>query len=183
MDCSPTSPGSPTRPPDRWPRTDRAFGLACLLAAVASGPAAALDPAEPLAAERAFALSVQAVDPRTLVVRYDIAAGHYLYRDKLRFAVEPGGLAAPPPLPAGEVKDDPYFGRTDVLRGSIAVRIPLDRERPGEKLTLIAESQGCAERGICYPLQRQTVAVALPLPGAAAGPVVEAAPRRKGWFN
>ena len=126
---------------------------------------------------------MQAVDPRTVVVRYDIANGYYLYRDKLRFSVEPGGLAAPPPLPAGKVKDDAFFGRVEVFRGSVTVPIPLDRERPGEKLTLVAESQGCADLGVCYPLQRQTLAVSLPLRGAAAGPVVEAAPRRKGCFN
>ena len=182
MDCNPTSPGSPTRRPDRRPRTDRAVGVACLLALVTGGPAAALDSSALLEAERAFALSVQAVDPQTLVVRYDIANGYYLYRDKLRFSVEPGGLAAPP-LPAGKVKDDAFFGRVEVFRGSVAVPIPLDRERPGEKLTLVAESQGCADLGVCYPLQRQTLAVAMPFRGAAAGPVVEAAPRRKGWFN
>lgn len=136
-----------------------------------------------LAAERAFALSAQAIDPRTLVVRYDVADGYYLYRDKLRFSVEPGALAAPPALPAGKVKDDAFFGRVEVFRGGVTLQLQLDRERPGEQVTLVAESQGCADLGVCYPLQRQTLVVALPLSGRGAGPVVEAAPRRKGWFN
>jgi thiol:disulfide interchange protein DsbD len=136
-----------------------------------------------LEAERAFALSAQAVDPQTLLIRYDIAAGYYLYRDKFRFSVEPGALAASPTLPAGKVKDDAFFGRVEVFRGSVTLQLPLDRDRPGEKLTLVAESQGCADLGVCYPLQRQTLAVALPVRGGPAGPVVEAAPRRKGWFN
>ena len=42
--------------------------------------------------ERAFAFSVQAIDENTVEARFAIANGYYLYREKLKFAVEPVAL-------------------------------------------------------------------------------------------
>ena len=46
--------------------------------------------ADLLRPEDAFRPSVRALDGRTLEVRYEIADGYYLYRDKFRFSAEPG---------------------------------------------------------------------------------------------
>ena len=73
--------------------------------------------------------------------------------------------------------------RSRPIAGALAVDLPLDRDRAGETVPLVAESQGCADVGVCYPPQRQVVAVALPGAGARPGPPVEAAPRKKSWFN
>lgn len=138
---------------------------------------------ELLAPERAFAFSGRALDERTLEARFVIARGYYLYRDKIRFSVEPGALGSVPALPAGQMKDDEFFGRVETFRSQLVVRLPLERAAPGERISLKAESQGCADVGVCYPPQVQTITLAVPVPGQGAGPLVEAAPARKTWFK
>jgi thioredoxin:protein disulfide reductase len=133
--------------------------------------------------ERAFAFSVQPVDGRTVEARFAIASGYYLYRDKLRFTVEPDALASAPQLPPGKVKDDEFFGKMETFRGELAVRLALGRPGPGRKVTVHAESQGCADVGVCYPPQMQSVTVTLPLPGAQPDAAVYAVPPRKSWFS
>jgi thiol:disulfide interchange protein DsbD len=162
-----------------------ARALACaLLAFLASGAVrgTAAAPPEILEAERAFALSAQGLDPQTLSVRFEIADGYYLYRDKLNFSVSPGNLAAPI-APPGKIKEDQFFGKVETYRGRLQMELTLDAPRPGSAVTLVVESQGCADVGVCYPVQRQTLAVPLPRPGERPAPLVEAAPRRKSWFN
>ena len=43
--------------------------------------------------DRAFRLEVELLDARTLGVRYTIAPGYYLYRERLALQSEPAGLA------------------------------------------------------------------------------------------
>jgi thioredoxin:protein disulfide reductase len=147
-----------------------------------AGAAAAQD-RDLLPPERAFEFSVRALDPATVEARFAIASGYYLYRDKLKFTVEPAGLAAAPVLPAGKVKEDQFFGKVDTYRGQLVVRLALAAGAPGSAVTVSAESQGCADIGVCYPPQLQKVTVALPAAGAGPGAPVEAAPARKRWFN
>jgi len=159
----------------------RTLVIASVALALCSSAAAA----EPrlLEPERAFALSVQAVDEKSVEVRYVIASGYYLYREKMKFAVEPGALASTPPLPPGILKDDPFFGSVETYRGRFALRLPLAGVEPGLKVTVKAESQGCADAGVCYPPQLQSVTVVLPAPGGRPGAPVAATPARKSWFN
>jgi thiol:disulfide interchange protein DsbD len=146
-------------------------------------PVAAAAQPDLLPAERAFAFSVRALDERTLEARFAIARGYYLYREKLKLRVEPGALAAAPVLPAGQMKDDEFFGRVETYRSQVTVRLTLDRPAPGERVTVHAESQGCADVGVCYPPQIQNVVLTLPAAGSGAGPAVDATPPRKSWFN
>jgi thiol:disulfide interchange protein DsbD len=132
--------------------------------------------------ERAFVFSVQAIDEKTVEARFAIASGYYLYREKLKFAVEPVTLAGAPVLPAGKIKEDAFFGSVETYRGKIAVRLPLDGAKPGAAVTVKAESQGCADAGVCYPPQVQRVTVALPASGARPGDPVSAT-TKKHWFN
>lgn len=155
--------------------------LAVLLATIA--PIAAAAQSDLLPPERAFAFSVRALDERTLEARFAIARGYYLYREKLKLRVEPGALAAAPVLPAGQMKDDEFFGRVETYRSQVSVRLTLDRAAPGERVTVNAESQGCADVGVCYPPQVQNVVLTLPAAGSGAGPPVDAMPPRKSWFN
>jgi thioredoxin:protein disulfide reductase len=63
-----------------------------------------------LAPERAFEFSARAMDARTVEAQFAIAKGYYLYRDKLKFSVEPMLLTGSPRLPPGKVKVDEFFG-------------------------------------------------------------------------
>jgi thiol:disulfide interchange protein DsbD len=158
-----------------------AFIVASTLGAGSTGTEAA--PPKLLEPERAFAFSVQAIDERSVEARFTIADGYYLYRDKLKFSVEPTPLTGAPALPAGKIKEDEFFGKVETYRGQIAVPLALTADGPGRKVTVRAESQGCADAGVCYPPQVQNVTVTMPLPGARPGPPVAAVPVRKSWFN
>jgi len=167
-------------PIDRRGRFSARF--ACLTAALWIGAVAAAGP-KLLEPERAFAFSVQALDEKTVEARFDIANGYYLYREKVRFSVEPASLASAPSLPPGKIKDDEFFGKVETYRGQLAVKLPLQQPAPGGKVVVRAESQGCADAGVCYPPQVQNVTVNLPLPGARPEAPVAAQPARKSWFN
>ena len=54
-----------------------------------------------------------------LIVRYDIAPGYYLYRDRLAFeSATPGVTIGAPSLPVGEDHHDDYFGKQVIYRGT-----------------------------------------------------------------
>ena len=180
-----TSPGSTPRPARRDRGAFRLPGLAvaAALAAAVAAPAWAAGPTL-LPADQAFRLSARALDASSLEIRFDVADGYYLYRDKLKFAVEPAAAGgASPALPPGKVIEDEFFGRVATYRGPVVIRLPLAAGKPGASVTLTVDSQGCADAGVCYPATRQKLTLTLPEPGKGPGPVVEATPRKKNWFN
>jgi thiol:disulfide interchange protein DsbD len=124
----------------------------------------------------AFKPSARALDAQTIEVAFAIAKGYYLYRDKFRFAVDVDSVTLGTPVfPKGKEKDDENFGKVEVFYNSVAVRLPVERNASGAlPLKLQVTSQGCADAGVCYPPQTQSVAVTLPDPAsapAAAPPV------------
>lgn len=141
----------------------RRLVAACAIGAalVAAGPQGVR--AGPLPPDQAFQFSARLVDARTVEARFTIADGYYLYRDRIHFSIEPAtaGLAVPQ-LPHGKVKEDPFFGRTETYRGDVVVTLALKQPKPGEQIVIAAESQGCADIGICYPATVQRVPLALP---------------------
>ena len=167
--------------PRRLPERLRYAALA-LTVVGAHALAQVFAPPEPklLPPEQAFRLSARALDPSTIEARFDVADGYYLYRDKLRFSVNPGS-AAPLTLPPGKPKHDEFFGDVEIYRGVVTVRLPLASAAPGRVLTLSADSQGCADAGVCYPPTREQVQLTLPERPGQPGPFAE--PVRKGWFK
>jgi len=163
-------------------RARLSLAVAWAIAAAWTGAVAAAGP-KLLEPERAFAFSVQALDDKTVEARFAIANGYYLYREKLHFSVEPASLAAAPRFPEGKIKDDEFFGKVETYRGEVAVKLALAQAAPGSKVVVRAESQGCADAGVCYPPQVQNVTVTLPLPGMPPAAPVAATPVRKSWFN
>lgn len=131
----------------------------------------------------AFKPSARALDGQTIEIRYAIAKGYYLYRDKFRFAVDPSSTPASVPLgtpllPKGKEKMDDTFGKVEVYYKEARIRLPVERNTSGVlPLTLILTSQGCADAGVCYPPQKQTVSLELPDPAttpAAPPPPLDA---------
>ena len=161
----------------------RSFLPVAALACLATAAWAQGLPAEApklLPPEQAFRFSARALDPSTLEARFDIADGYYLYRDKMRFTTEPVAAGAAE-LPPGRRKHDDFFGDVDTYRGTLVVRVPLASPAPGQTLTVHADSQGCADAGVCYPPNPQQLRLAVPTSAGKPGPYVEAA--RKGWFK
>ncbi len=105
------------------------------------------------------------MDAQTLEVRWVIAPGYYLYRDKFRLELldAPGIALKSVEIPPGEAKDDPYFGPQQVFHGEAVIIARLQRSPDSAgSVEVKAHYQGCAEIGVCYPPLSQTVAVALP---------------------
>ena len=166
----------------RFKRHRNRWFLAALLLVTGATAAIAADfPHKPklLPPERAFRLSARVVDASTVEARYDVADGYYLYRDKLRFTIEPVA-ARSPALPGGIRKHDEFFGDVETYRGTLVVQLPLTASAAGQTLTLHADSQGCADAGVCYPPNPQSVKLVFPANGSS-GSFVE--PAKKGWFN
>ena len=142
--------------------------FALLLALFLHGFAAAQDLLPP---EVAFKFSARALDASTLEVRYQIADGYYLYRDKFKFAVEPETLKlGTAQFPPGEIHNDEFFGKVETYRKELRIRLPLTRDAAADRLKLAVTSQGCADVGVCYVPQLQTASIELPAGNASAAP-------------
>ena len=137
--------------------TAAAFALSALALAAAS----AEDRVDPLPVEQAFRAAVVA-DGSEVVAVFTMPRDIYLYRDKLALTTAtPGFTVAALRAPAGEVLDDPFFGRTTVYFDGVTLRADVQSEGGG-KFDLIALYQGCDKQiGICYPPQALTVALAV----------------------
>ena len=155
--------------------------LLSLIAWLAFVPAHAED--DILPARDAYRYTVSFADGQ-LVVRYDIAPGYYLYRDRLSFVSNtPGVTLGAPAFPVGEDHEDDYFGRQVIYRGPITIAVPLSYDGGPREIDVELRLQGCADAGLCYPPQRWPARVALPA-AAAAGPAGPAqAADAKGGFN
>lgn len=113
---------------------------------------------EPLPVEQAFKASARALDDKTVEIRFQIADGYYLYRHRFRFAAD-GVALGEPALPPGKPKKDDAFGEVEIYRKAVSFTLPLSAGQPPFDLQLT--SQGCADIGICYPPQTQSLKVAL----------------------
>lgn len=147
------------------------FGWLALVATLAFGQ-------DLLRPEDAFKPSARALDGQSIEVRFEIARGYYLYRDKFRFAAEPAVVQlGTPQLPAGKSKEDETFGRVQVFYREAVIRLPVERLQSGVlPLTLHITSQGCADAGVCYPPRKQSVQLVLPDVPAAAAPLASPSP-------
>ncbi len=115
--------------------------------------------------DQAFKLQVAVKGPNTLLAELAPAKGYYLYKERIRFSLKDGnGVAiSAVKLPAGEMKTDQIFGKTEVYRKPIPVEITLKRGARADKATLVASYQGCHEKlGVCYPPIEKTLTLALP---------------------
>lgn len=136
--------------------------LPLLIGALHSAHAQINNDDDPLQPEEAFRFSVEAIDADKLRATWTIAESHYLYDSKLRFeSATPGVALGAPNIPEGKLKNDEFFGEQEVHRGTIQIDIPLFNRAQVESLRLIAHSQGCADRGICYPPYRNEATVQL----------------------
>jgi thiol:disulfide interchange protein DsbD len=84
-------------------------------------------------------------------VRYKVADGYYMYRERFAFAVKNGtATLGDPQLPAGKVHFDQTFNKdVETYRGELVIRIPV--KQASGPFDIAVTSQGCADQGICYP--------------------------------
>jgi thiol:disulfide interchange protein DsbD len=150
-----------------------------MLAAVASMPAVADDF---LPVRDAYKVTATA-EPGSLAIRFTVANGYYLYRDKLGFSTaDPGVQVGAPSLPVGLDHEDEFFGRQVIYRGPTVVGLPVSfSDGAPRDFTLQVRLQGCADGGLCYPPQKWDVPVKWPAGLAAEEPATaQAAARASG---
>nr|WP_263364786.1 protein-disulfide reductase DsbD [Cupriavidus pauculus] len=111
--------------------------------------------------EQAFRFAARQLDDRTIEVRFDVADGYYLYRERFAFAAQPASVKlGAPEFPAGKVKFDETFNKDmETYRGSVTIRVPVEAGPPDGKWALTVTSQGCADKGLCYPPQEHVFRV------------------------
>lgn len=139
--------------------------LAAVFAAVVGSiPARAADGF--LDPEQAFVLHIApAASPGTVTLRWTIAPGYYLYRDRLEVTAVPAGSAQVAfERPRGERKEDPNFGAVEVYHDQVALTV-----QAGGAQALQVGWQGCAEEGLCYLPQTREVALGAMVGGTAGG--------------
>src|SRR5258705_259707 len=143
--------------------------IALLFFLVPAAHAAGVD--ELLEPDKAFGFSARALDAATVEVRYAIADGYYLYRDRFRFAAEPASVRlGQPQFPKGQVHEDKFFGKQETYRKEVRIRLPVEAAG-AERLKLLVTSQGCADVGVCYVPQVQSAELRLASLGGSRSPI------------
>ena len=104
-------------------------------------------------------------------LNWEIAEGYYLYRARIKVSTgAPNVQLGSPQMPAGQVKNDEYFGRQEVYHHELIATVAVAHPA-GDTLEVPLEVtyQGCADAGLCYPPVTKNVTVRLSGGGGAAG--------------
>jgi thiol:disulfide interchange protein DsbD len=96
--------------------------------------------------EKAFRFSASPLEGGAVEVRFAIADGYYLYRERFRFEAT-GARLGKAQFPPGLLHKDEFFGEMQIYRKEVRIRVPV--EAAGD-FDLKVTSQGCADVGVCY---------------------------------
>ena len=117
---------------------------------------------EILGPDQAFKIAVEALDSHTIRAVFQVAPGHYLYRERIKFDISPSSDHTKIinirniDLPAGDIKQDATLGETHVFHKNFEALIHLNisgnssENNSPTTLALLASYQGCSEKGLCY---------------------------------
>jgi len=145
-----TSPESPNSSQDGW--------------ATIKSPQSSFDKGQTettfLKAEEAFVFSAEFPVPDYVLLRWQIAEGYYLYRDKLAFSLESEGELGSPQWPLSLLKTDPLFGDVQIYQqAQLEIKLPIQTKF--KTISLSVKYQGCALAGLCYPPETKIVEITL----------------------
>lgn len=106
-----------------------------------------------LPVEQAFPFSWQLNEQGAVLVTFDTQQGYYLYKSRFSFKGDEAlSISQPSYSLAGEEKQDPYMGNVVVFHQPLEITLPYTGEG-----TLTVRYQGCADKGLCYLPQKQTI--------------------------
>src|SRR5579862_365421 len=149
-----------------------AHALTLLLGLILAAPASA-DPGQPASAaaksgidaalgqksqgeeflppDQAFRFDALADGSDRVRLNWEIADGYYLYRARIKVTTSEGRVElGAVQFPAGQVKNDEYFGRQEVYHHELVASLPVARKSGGAlELPLSVTYQGCADAGLC----------------------------------
>jgi thiol:disulfide interchange protein DsbD len=148
-----------------WLRRIASAGLLCVLASAVPQAARAVDTADLLPVDQAFALTADASGNNQIALHWGIARGYYLYRQRISVQVESGMQAGALQLPPGEAHHDPFFGDVQTYRNQLTGMLPGIATSTSVRLKV--KYQGCADLGVCYPPQTRVLEVAVAAPAPA----------------
>ena len=151
--------------------TIQKFGFAFLLLGLLVLSIARTAAQDFLDPEKAFVLQAQMVSSDKISLRFKIASGYYMYRERFSFELDTTHVKlGEPKMPTGRVKFDQTFNKEMELYFTDAViELPISAWPSNiapESFKLTVNGQGCAEAGLCYPPQ-DFVLQLTPQPSAA----------------
>jgi len=109
--------------------------------------------------DEAFIVSAEVVSKDVINVRWKIADGYYLYRDKFQFSIKKDNIGLGNDLtitdinqPVGKLKNDPDFGSVWVNYHNVDAQLTIQRsDAEVSTAELLVNYQGCKEDVLCYP--------------------------------
>lgn len=135
-----------------------------------------------LEADQAFVFSAELLNSSQIVVRWQIADGYYLFKEKFKFSLtdelsgsenvvlnEKRAELGEPQFPPSLLKKDPLFGDSQIYQQPLLeIIVPIETMalQTGQ---LMAQYQGCAVSGYCYPPITKVVDLVLQSDKPAAG--------------
>jgi len=127
--------------------------------------------------DEAFRVSAH-VDGGVIRIRWLIAGGYYLYRQRMDVRAEsPDLILSPPKFPPGVAKTDPYLGTQEIFTRQVEGTAAFTRsDAAAHPLQIRVTYQGCAQAGLCYPPINK---VLYPTAGAPAASL----PRTSFWVR
>lgn len=134
----------------------------------------ALEEPEFLPVDEAFVMSAETAADGSLLVRWEIADGYYLYRHRFNFTTRIDAEHPDSPvtlgeaeIPAGKKKVDDYFGEVQVYYHEARARVPVTHGAGPVEVGI--GYQGCADAGLCYPPETKWVPLTVGQPAGVDG--------------
>ncbi len=117
-----------------------------------------------LPVDEAFVLTAEVAEDGSVLARWEIADGYYLYRHRFNFLSRIDADHPTTPItfgeaeiPPGKQKVDEYFGDVEVYYHSAQARVPVAQGAGAVEVGI--EYQGCADAGLCYPPEKKWFAL------------------------
>lgn len=121
--------------------------------------------------EVAFKFSAKMADSQTVAVTFAIADGYYMYRERFAFKAT-GATLGNAVFPKGKIKfDDTFQKNVETYRKSVTITMPV---KASATFTLIVNSQGCADKGLCYAPMESTIKLSPTGKGGLLGAIAAA---------
>lgn len=121
---------------------------------------------DPLPPEQAFALTAPLYDGKQLLLRWELPEQQlYLYKEKFKVRVlNPELKTGELQLPAGEPKQDEFFGNVHVIHQVADLKLPIDLSgKTSGELQVEVGWQGCdGDLGVCYPPELKYYSASIP---------------------
>ncbi|MGZ8227290.1 MAG: protein-disulfide reductase DsbD [Methylococcaceae bacterium] len=134
----------------------------CLLSLLGQ-PAFALENNDILPPKEAFRLSGIATANNKVEITWAIAEGYMVYANSLGFESQTDYIQLDVlALPEGKVKHDELLGDVVHYRNALKINITLLDVFDAQSVRILVRYQGCSDKGVCYPPQKETLDIALP---------------------